>query len=164
MRMCGQALVLVSSTLSACDPAVVTFGRTDNQGLLVALKDNDTVTVIAGPQGGHHVLVGVRGEHLLPEAVLTYDIVSASAALLTKPFSIQLEAATVYVDLADPDGKTWERTNDLLVLEEPITEVVGRTATLRASLTTQPEADTFQDEFTVTVVAGTSVPNALEGG
>jgi hypothetical protein len=163
MRMRVFAIALL--TVVACDSPVVTFGRTDSAGLLLPLKDGDTVSIIAGPQGGHHVLVGVRGERLLPSATLTFKMVlPAAAAPLTKPFSIQLEAATVFVDTTDPDGKTWERTNDLLVLEEPIDQAVGSTATLRASLTTQPDPTVFDEEFTVNLVAGSAAPNGPEGG
>ena len=62
------------------------------------LKDNGSVSIVRGPQGGYHIWISVRGRYIAPESLklcLTLDLADTGE---------QLEKVTTVVDLILPDG------------------------------------------------------------
>ncbi|MGB0591841.1 MAG: DUF4876 domain-containing protein [Myxococcota bacterium] len=112
-----------------------------------ALKNGDTIELVAGIQGGWHVDVSLRFAGFGPQGILLsyegFDAVGQS-------ISYETQALLSNKSLL-PEGEGWQRVGDRVVLDivSP-DEVVGAEAVLQVTATL--DGQVWSDERTVTIV------------
>ena len=119
---CSSAEDLSSST---SHPLAILVGTGDIA--FRELAENENVEIIAGPQGGHHIWISTRISGLDPRSVqFEFGVTDEESEQLLSVDSLQLISPMSTTS----EGRWYDRSGLLAVLEQPAEDVHGRTVIL----------------------------------